>query len=106
MNHETELLKIHSQSSYYSLRASGCRTGGHEAGADEKVSIVQETQVVLYDHTCSPIWSLFVAGLKTDVVSKNALYMKQFEQILVLLRIAFNMPQYVHQASQKTVYVI
>ena len=48
---------------------------GHKAGADEKVSIVKDTQVMLYDHTCSPLWSLMVVGLKDSCgTEKCAIY--------------------------------
>jgi hypothetical protein len=43
---------------------TGSRTNGYKAGADEKVSNVKDTQIMLYDHTCSPLWSLMVVGLK------------------------------------------
>jgi len=62
MKHLTKLPKTRSQSSYY--MQTGSRTNGHKTGADENVSIVKEIQIMLYDHTCSLLWSLMVVGLK------------------------------------------
>ena len=73
MKHFTKVLKTHSQSS--DCMQTG-RTNGHKAGADEKVSIVKDTKVMLYDHTCSPLWSVMVVGLKDSCGTENVKYMK------------------------------